>query len=351
MSYCEMSEKNIMMLYSCFTKKLKKIQSITEKIHPSHINKNINKQSLVVGTNCKKCQNDFFYKFGDITWPKNLLHKIKDHHLYPSDYFIKIIMGCCIINNYIVNPPIQIEPRLIKSFMYIPFHRNKLLIIDALMQQGSYPRYSTIDKKYIYSEHSGVVSLKNYIIDNIIVSAETNRINANDNDIYLPINTDLMKNHEFLFHTHPNTITYAGRLKDGVIYEFPSANDILNFIKYRTIGIAQASIIAAPEGMYVVRPIIYKNKSAMSMKQFHKLSDFIIELENKAIEKFHPFINRISDPNYFHKNIASNMLYIKKYNKFIEPLNLFIEYYPREKINGEWCLRPFNLCYIEPQSN
>ena len=102
MSYCEMSEKNIMMLYSCFTKKLKKIQSITEKIHPSHINKNINKQSLVVGTNCKKCQNDFFYKFGDITWPKNLLHKIKDHHLYPSDYFIKIIMGCCIINNYIV---------------------------------------------------------------------------------------------------------------------------------------------------------------------------------------------------------------------------------------------------------
>ena len=36
-----------------------------------------------------------------------------------------------------------------------------------------------------------------------------------------------------------------------------------------------------------------------------------------------------------------------EYNKFIEHLNLFVEYYPREKINGEWHLRPFNLPYIE----
>ena len=35
------------------------------------------------------------------------------------------------------------------------------------------------------------------------------------------------------------------------------------------------------------------------------------------------------------------------YNKFIQPNNLFIEFYPREKKNNEWCLRQINLPFIE----
>src|SRR5438105_2479370 len=81
----------------------------------------------------------------------------------------------------------------IKNFNYITLHYNKLLIIDALMDQGSYPRYSLWDQmdgheKFIYSEHSGVITVKNDSINNIIVSAETNRIDATDKNIYLPIN-------------------------------------------------------------------------------------------------------------------------------------------------------------------
>lgn len=346
MAYCETSKHTDMMSYMCFSHKLKKIQSIVQKINFNDFDENINLQSFQTNTKCKKCDNIFFYKFGNIIWPKTLLHKINDHQLYPSEYFIKIIMGCCIINDNIVNPPIQIKPKLINLFRYIPFHRNKLLILDALMYQGSHPIYSTTNGKYIYSEHSGVISLKNHVIDNIIVSAETNRINTNDENIYLPINTKNMNEYEYLFHTHPNTITYAGRINNGIIYEFPSVNDILNFLKYRYTGKTQASIIIAPEGTYVIRPLIYTKIIRPNNVEFYKFQDFILKLESNAIEYYRPHINRLSEPDFFHINIGSNMIYITEYNKFIKHLNLFVEYYPREKINGEWRLRPFNLFYI-----
>jgi len=37
------------------------------------------------------------------------------------------------------------------------------------------------------------------------------------------------------------------------------------------------------------------------------------------------------------------------YNKFIKPMNIYVEYYPREKKNGEWCLRTINLPYMETE--
>ena len=145
-----------------------------------------------------------------------------------------------------------------------------LLIIDALVKQGSYPRYIVDNnsvKKYIYSEHSGVLNLtSNDKINNVVVSTESSRIDSHDTNIYLPINTDILSKHEFLFHTHPNTTTYAGRMNEGIIYELPSANDILNFVKYHNNGVAQASIIAAPEGIYVVRLIVYEKQLDITME-------------------------------------------------------------------------------------
>jgi hypothetical protein len=260
-------------------------------------------------------------------------------------------LAIVINNNYIINPPLEINPKYIDQFVYIPLHYNKLLIIDALMFQGSFPRY-VINKTdgtddYIYSEHSGVISIKNSTVDNIIVSAETNRLDANDKSIYLPINTQLLKDHIYLFHTHPNTKTYGGRIKEGIVYEFPSANDIFNFVKYHNKGKAQASIIVAPEGIYVIRPIYVQPEILVDSELFDNLRKFILKLERVAIKKIKPFIGKISDPDFFHSNIGSNFSFVKLYNNFIEPFNLFIEYYPRIKKNGEWSLRQINLPYLK----
>lgn len=359
--YYEKCDKITMPSYLFFIDKLKQIQKITDKIYPKKIDTyNEALQSIILTNNkcqeCHECQITKFYKLGNIMWSNRVRHKIESHQSYPSEYFIKVIINICIIEDTIVNPPIELDSNknnLNNIFNYIPLQYNKLLIIDALLHQGSYPRYSAIKnepiykEKFIYSEHSGVISVKNNIIDNIIVSTETNRVDVNDDNIYLPINTETLSNYEFFFHTHPNTSTYGGRIKEGIIYEFPSANDLFNFIKYRTEGIVQASVIVAPEGIYVIRPITFQRSHPINSDIFHNLRKFIIKLEKNALKKLNPIISKISDPDTFHQKVGFNLDYIGMYNKFIESMNLFIEFYPREKKNNEWCLRQISLPYIE----
>jgi len=340
--YYEKCDQVTMPTYFFFLDKLEKIQSLSKKII---------KDDVSVNNSCIKCNTKNFYQLGNIIWSSKIKHKIKTHQSYPSEYFIKIIINTWIINNTIVNPPIEINANQISSFNYIPLHYNKLLIIDALMNQGSSPRYSVPDNgqkdKFLYSEHSGVISVKNKRIDNIIVSAETNRMDTTDNTILLPINTEILGKYQYLFHTHPNNSNYGGRMKDGIIYEFPSTNDLFNFIKYYNEGKPQASLIVSPEGSYLIRPIRYVKKYNIKYDAFHHLKDYILKLEKMAIEKFQPYMSKISNPDFFHTKIGSDLTYINLYNKHINPTNLFIEFYPREKKNGEWCLRQINLPYIE----
>jgi len=371
--FYEKCDKTSMPTYSFFIDRVVLIQKLSHKIYTKNNDTDndtcpIYKQSKIKinnkctncidnkCTNCiiNKCSNCIikkYYKLGNIIWANTLIHKIKHHCSYPSEYFIKNILAMVIVDNYIINPPLQVEPALINCFTYIPLHYNKLLIIDALMHQGSFPRYSMQisdgQEKYIYSEHSGTISIKNNTIDNIIVSAETNRVDTNDETIYLPINTDVLADYAYLFHTHPNTSKYGGRIKEGIIYEFPSANDLFNFIKYHNNGKAQASIVIAPEGIYVIRQIQYQDILPADKEIFYHLRKFILKLEKMAIKKIKSQIDKISDPDFFHHNVGSDFTCIKLYNKFIEPLNLFIEYYPRTKKNGEWCLQQINLPYIE----
>lgn len=338
--YYEKCNNLTMPYYSFFLDKLKQIQQLSKYNNPIYL----------YNANCTKCANTKLYKLGNIVWSNNIKHKISHHKTYPSEYFIQIIINTCIINDTIINPPIQLYPNQIAKFTYIPLHYNKLLILDALMKQGSEPRYQLENRsgkeKYIYSEHFGVLLLDNKIIDSVITSTESSRIDASDNTIYLPTNTKILAQHEFLFHTHPNTITYAGRINEGIIYEFPSANDLLNFVKFHNEGKAQASIIIAPEGIYVIRPLYYQNKIQTDMKIFYHLRKFILKIERIAINKLKPIPSTITTADIFHTKVGSNLRYIRMYNKFIEQFNLFIEYYPREKKNNEWALKQINLQYL-----
>jgi len=267
------------------------------------------------------------------------------YQTFPSEYFIKIIMFTQIHKNKLINPPIMLPYNLIARFSYVHLHYNKLLIIDALFEQGSYPRYED-HNDFIYSEHSGVISLKDNTIDNIIVSAKTNRTDSQKTKIFLPNNSPIFKKYKILFHTHPNTITYGGRINEGILYEFPSANDLLNFITYHNSGKIQLSIIDAPEGLYIIRPLFYQKKISIDMQMFHDVMDYLLKLEKLSLSYYSNIIDKLSDPNIFHKYVSSNYKFINLYNKFIKNNNLFIEYYPREKKNSEWCLKPVDLQII-----
>lgn len=335
--YYEKCNNNTMITYPIFFKKLKKIQKRSKLIDNICEVKEINKYYLYATTK--------YYRLSNIIWPNNIKYYINKHNKYPSEYFVKIIMCTQISKKYIINPPIILDKNEINYFFYIHLHYNTLLILDALFFQGSYPRYQK-ENKYIYSEHAGVISIKDRMIDNIIVSSKTNRIDINDDTIFLPSNSPDFMNYNILFHTHPNTMLYGGRLKEGILYEFPSVNDIFNFIKSHNNGNIQISIIISPEGTYVIRQIENKKNILMNIDVYNNLKDFVLELEKLAISDNIHIINKISNPDIFHKYISQNYKYIILYNKFIEKQNLFIEYYPREKKNNEWCLKQIDLQYI-----
>lgn len=333
--YIEKCNCNTMLSHPFFFEKLKQIEILSKKIKPK------------------------YYKLSRIVWPNNINHIITHNKTYPSEYFIKTILNTAIINNEIINIPIELSSSNINLLNYVPLYYNKLLIMDALFKQGSKPRYSSRSESvtnqgsskdtdnFLYSEHTGTLHLDGGIIDNIIIHTNTNRLDPNDKTILLPNNSEDLLNYEFLFHTHPNSTQYAGRINEGIIYEFPSANDIMNFIKYHVEGKAQASIIIAPEGIYVIRLINFEKDIIYGKRFYYDLKKFLAELEYMAISNLEMIANKLSDPNIFHKKVGMNFEYINYYNNYIKPSNLYIEYYPREKKNNEWCLRSINLAYIE----
>lgn len=323
--YFEKCNNCTMMTYPFFFDKLKQIELLVDTVEIDTIE-----------SNCDICRSLTGYKLSNIIWSSKLHHMCNIHHRYPSEFFIKVILNTVIIGTHIINKPIELNLDKISHFNYIPLHYNKLLVLDALMKQGSWPRYEKDDANYIYSEHSGSLTIKNNTIDTIIIYTDTNRSDPNDEVIFLPNNTPDQSSHEYLFHTHPNTKKYAGRINEGIVYEFPSANDIFNFIKYHSNGKIQGSIIIAPEGTYIIRLINFAKMITHDKKFYLDLKKKIGELESEAIDKLSSSINHLSEADTFHKKVSSNFSYIDSYNKFIEPHNIYIEYYPREKkiMNG-----------------
>lgn len=218
----------------------------------------------------------------------------------------------------------------------INFDANKLLIIDALYKQGSNKMYKNNDH-YLYSEHSGVIKIKNGEIDKIVVLTN-NYLNINDNEIFLPKNNSIMKQYPLLFHTHPNTNGFSGRIKNGVLYEFPSPNDINNFIKYHNTGNVIASLVISPEGIYVIR-----NLNNVNFIDNNILRKIISENEIRAIKKFKNLYPNICHEELFYKNVAINYHAINKINNELKQYNIIIDYHPRIKLNENWILPEFKF--------
>lgn len=335
--YFEPLAHNSMISYTFFIDKLREIENHVKKFYLPNI-----KKTHPSSIKNSPSGSQEYYRLGNIFWPTDTIDVMNHQKSYPSQYFIDIILNTTIISGNITNPPIQLTHNLIPHFKYINLDHNKLLILDALMKQGSQPNYEN-NNKYIYSEHSGAITLRNNIVDNVIVFASSNRTDYNDDNIFLPKNNPMMERYEFLFHTHPNTQILGGRINEGIIYEFPSANDILNFVKYHDSGILQASIVVSAEGTYVIRQIYYQKNYNLDTKFYYFLRKYILKLENKALKKFADIQAKISDPDIFYKFVSQNFKYIGLYNKYLEPYNIFIEYYPRIKKNDTWMLAPINL--------
>lgn len=279
------------------------------------------------------------FTLNNVKWEDGLYHYIKIHNVHPSEEFKDIIYQYK-NKTYKVDTKIaRINATIKKSknIIYLKLTRNQILIMDALMVHGgNTKRYHGSDNKLKYSEHAGLIDFNNRGVDKIIIYGNTNRINANDSDILLPVATLESLDYEYIFHTHPPTPKPGGRVKNGILYELPSIGDIFHFIKHYNDGVTQGSIIVAAEGMYIIRA---KNLDVKKIvidenKLFETIKKTYFRIQNKAIEiHTDSFTN-----NYFYTKIASDTSFINEINDDFSDHGIHIDYYPRILVDGQWII-------------
>lgn len=220
-----------------------------------------------------------------------------------------------------------------------------MLIFDALLFDGG------VSKKYIdscselrYSEHAGLINFNNNKLEKIIISGNTNREDCYDWDILLPNNIDDIKEYEYIFHTHPPTPCPGGRINDGILYEFPSLNDIYYFIDKFNKGIIQGSIIIAPEGVYIIKTKNNINKIKYDINKEllinNLLQNKISKIQFEAIEKYK--IKFTS--SYYYEYIIQDKKYIKKFNillnKFFNnQIKIIYKQRKYDKLTDNWIIK------------
>ena len=183
------------------------------------------------------------------------------------------------------------------------------------------------------------------------------REDDDDPDIVLPENLNDQIDYEFMFHTHPPTPLPGSRAKQGILYEFPSVDDLFHFIEHFNDGLTQGSIIIAPEGLYIIKAKKDTNKITISRaeekKIYNELNFIMFNINNKAIKKYGDNI----DQSLFYSKISQDKTYIKSLNNSIN--NLFkkqikIIYKPRsyDKKIKKWILNDLYLsvAVIEPSN-
>lgn len=283
------------------------------------------------------------YNISNITWDSGLSHYITEHAVKPTQHFIDMIFRS-------ENPKstIKRETRIINNdstayvingLTYVKLDKNHINIFDALMDHGGgNKKYKDKNNpKYVRnSEHFGLIDYNEYGLDKILISGKTDRIDKEDNEIFLPKNIPESYDYEYIFHTHPPTPTPGGRAEYGILYEFPSISDIFYFIDHFNNGNTQGSIIMAPEGLYCIRKLVF-NLDKISVNEndlFENIKMTFYDVQEKAIRKY----GTNFDNNVFYKKISQDKKYINTVNKCLNNYGLHIDYYSRthDSLNDLW---------------
>ena len=233
---------------------------------------------------------------------------------------------------------------------YFKLTYNQLLILDALYEDGGVSKkYLDSNKNLRYSEHFGLLSFNHTKLDKIIVSANTNREDQNDIEILLPTDLREIKDYEYMFHTHPATPLPGSRIKDGVLYEFPSISDIFHFVDHYNLGATQGSLVITPEGIYIiiVKNDIRKIKYEDNKKTYNELINGAFQIQEKAIEKYGSDFSL----EKFYTEISYDDSFLKSYNELIniyfnDSIKIYLKPRKKDKKTNKWIINSLILPVI-----
>ncbi len=324
------------------------------KILKSIINKSDKKKKINI---CEKCKEkfDFVYTFK----LKNLTVKISDLDLHRLQYHYMINSN---LYKQISNNEFDFD-----NITMCLITTNQLNVLDGLYEIGSNQIYTEKNKNISqskisrFSEHSGFIYFKKNAVSNINIISGS-RVEQSDPLIFMPENCIEALKVNYIFHTHPKTPYIGSRIKNGIIYEFPSISDIIHFIDHHNNGKLLGSIIIAPEGLYIIRKNNFNRKNIsvnydILIKDLEQIflecyNDSYLEYSNVNYDNF-KFFNEIKlQENFFYNEISTNYNYINKINDVLIKYDIYIDYYARiyfDKTNfttNKWIFDNIYLPYV-----
>jgi hypothetical protein len=328
-----------------FLEQLKKIQKFindTEHVikldfYDYNLNCLICKKSNIVSSG---------YRLKNFIWDDGLYHYIKFHNIKPDDEFIDMIWNINITepNKIKLNARIKIK----NNNKYLKLDKNQLMILDALMKHGGYNKkyYDSINNNLIrYSEHAGYIDIKGNNVNNVIVSGHTLRVDVDDKEIFLPLETKETLKYKYIFHTHPPTPKPGGRVVDDILYEFPSIGDILHFIDNHNGGNTIGSLVMTPEGLYNIKKNSME-KSKIKINEdnmYNEIRKTQGKIQFDAIEKYGKKFTSYE----FYSKIAQDRTYINLFNNVLNKYELNIDFYPRTKdFKSSWIVDTIYLSVL-----
>lgn len=287
-----------------------------------------------------------YFIMNKVMWPDSLFHYINKHNIKPSESFTDIVFRFQYPTNKVTMERIfDGQVYVIRKRRYLKLSRNQIGIMDALMEHGGTSKkyVDNVDTdKFRYSEHAGVLDFNKDILEKVIISGKTTLVDKYDDEIFLPNNLDAFFDYEYIFHTHPPTPNPGSRVKYGILYEFPSINDVLHFIDHYNDGTTQGSIVMAPEGMYVIRRKSSKNTRLKFNEEtfISNAMDLIEEIQDEYINIYGTKISR----KVFYEKVASDHDPINRVNKFMNKYDIHIDYFHRQKDKcGNWVIETVYL--------
>lgn len=311
-----------------FISKLKILQNKLVKTNRSTAH------SIWVCPLCKLDVSDHSYNYRDMNWNASLKHQIKIHNWHPSRIFMDFLLGATVEirenNNVIVLAGVQ-QKESGKLFVT----RNQWGILDALMNSGGKRQWIDDNNKKRYTESGGYLVRNGSKNEVDITIGKSNESDPADKTILFPNEMPAVVENEYYFHTHPSTSRPGGRLKNGIIYEFPSPGDLLHFIAKQSYGKTRGSIIVCPEGIYIICRDENKKLSVPENagEQYFK---WLENVEDKAIADFK--LKNTPSLKQFYEEIAVETKYAKSLDRKLQKWGLRLHYIPRAKIGGKWII-------------
>lgn len=292
----------------------------------------------VTHMNCLLCSekniSQYSYIYKNFVWSESLMHYISVHNVKPPADFIRFVLN---------NDPIT-RLQLFGTYhengkcAYVKIRSNQFLIIDALLEHGGKTKKykEKHETAFRYSEHAGMLDIDFEGVKYIIVSSQTSRMSHVDKSIFLPQMGKFSKEIKYIFHTHPPTPTIGGRVEMGILYEYPSASDIVHFVDHSNHSNLQGSIVLAAEGLYNIRKYEFNKKHiSLPQKFVREYRKRTAQCQDIAILKYG---EEFSDEKFL-STIAQDTTGIDDINALLKDYNLYIDFFPRQKNTiGQWII-------------